>query len=161
MKPVILLIGKVASGKSTYARSLRDAVCLSVDEWMLRLFPEGCGEAHDIYARRVRSCLYALAARLAAADMQVVLDWGFWGRALRDEAKAALAGCELDWRWICPSPSVRAAWIAGRNHAVEAGETEAYIVDEGLAEKCERLFEPPDPGELPGLTVIGDGFLTD
>ncbi len=160
MKPVILLIGKVSSGKSTYAKRLPDSVCLSVDEWMLRLFPEGCGEAHDLYARRTRACLYELAKKLAAADVSVVLDWGFWGRALRQEAAEALTGCPLDWRWINPSPVTRDRWIDGRNAAVAANETEAYFVDDGLAEKCERCFETPTPEELPGLTVLGDGELT-
>ena len=158
MKPVILLIGKVCSGKSTYAAQLQDTVCLSVDEWMLRLYPEGCGEAHDVCARRVRMALYDLAVKLAAKDVSVVLDWGFWGHALREEAKAALAGCSLDWRWICPPQSARSGWIDARNRSVASGETMAYIVDEGLEAKCDAQFEPPTSDELPGLTVVRDGM---
>ncbi len=161
MSPVILLIGKVGSGKSTYAATLAGTVRLSVDDWTLRLFPEGCGAEHDRYARRIREGLYSLAREISAAGVPVVLDWGFWSRALRREAVEALAGCPLEWRWICPSQDEHRRRIDQRNREVEAGLTEAYRVDEGLAAKCEALFEIPDTAELPGLRILTENELGD
>ena len=61
MPEVILLCGKICSGKTTYAQRLRtekNAVILSCDELMLTLFPQGAGEHHDLLAQRAPSVYF-------------------------------------------------------------------------------------------------------
>jgi len=156
MKKIILLIGPVCCGKTTYARSLPDTMLISCDQLMQTLFPEGCGEHHDRLAARARGYLLSLARQCADAGVTPVVDFGFWTPALRREAIDALDGCELDWRWLRISDAEWARRIAKRNAAIEAGKADPsdYYVDEGLLEKCRSLFIPPEPDKLPGLTIL-------
>ncbi len=153
---IILLIGRIACGKSTYARAQTGTVLLSCDQLMQTLFPGGCGEYHDQIAPRAHQYLFTLAKKCADAGATPLLDFGFWTKASRLAAMEALAGYELDWRYLDVPEAEWRRRIAKRNAVILAGEGDPcdYFVDEGLLEKACRLFEEPEEGELPGLTVI-------
>ena len=153
---IILLIGRICSGKTTYAATLPDTLLISCDQLMQTMFPGGCGEHHDMLAARARSYLFAMARRCAEAGVTPVIDFGFWTPDMRREAMDALSGFELDWRYLDTEPAEWARRIAARNAAILAGTASPsdYFVDEGLLEKLARLFIPPTKEELPGLTVI-------
>lgn len=153
---IILLIGKICCGKTTYAKSLPGTMLISCDQLMQTMFPGGCGEHHDLLATRAREYLLNLARQCAEADVTPVVDFGFWTPAMRREAIEALSGCELDWRYLDVPQDEWARRIAKRNAAIQAGLSEPsdYFVDEGLLEKVSSLFIPPTQEELPGLTVI-------
>ena len=90
MAEVLLICGKICSGKSYLARQLaaeKNAVILSVDEITRSLFPEGLGDRHDVLAARVRAYLLKKAGEIAACGTDVILDWGFWTRSMRQEAR--------------------------------------------------------------------------
>ena len=152
---VILLIGKICCGKSTYAKSL-PGMLISCDQLMQTMFPGGCGEHHDQLAKRARHYLLNLARQCAEAGVTPVVDFGFWTPALRQEAIDALTGCELDWRWLDVDEDEWQRRIAKRNAAIQAGVADPsdYYVDEGLLEKVKGLFIPPTEEELPGLTIV-------
>ena len=152
---IILLIGKICCGKTTYAKGL-GGMLISCDQLMQAMFPEGCGEHHDLLAARARKYLLALARQCAEAGVTPVVDFGFWTPALRQEAAEALAGFELDWRYLDIPGDEWQRRIAKRNAAIQAGlgDPSDYFVYEGLLEKVNRLFVPPTEQELPGLTVI-------
>ncbi len=153
---IILLIGRIACGKSTYAKRQTGTVLLSCDRLMQTLFPGGCGEYHDLIAPRAHQYLFALARQCADAGATPLLDFGFWTKASRRAATEALAGYELDWRYLDVPEEEWHRRIAARNAAILAGEGDPcdYFVDEGLLDKANRLFEPPTADELPGMTVI-------
>ena len=88
---IVLLIGKVACGKTTYARKMQDqggTIFLSLDELQLDVFGEnptreqldstyeGCFE----YQKR-------LAIKLVKNGLDVYLDWGFWEQSSRREIR--------------------------------------------------------------------------
>lgn len=88
---VVLLIGKVACGKTTYARKIEqqeNAFLLSLDELQLDIFGEnptrdqldssysGCSE----YQKR-------LTFKLVSMGVDVYLDWGFWQQSAREQAR--------------------------------------------------------------------------
>lgn len=152
---IILLIGKICCGKTTYAKTL-PGLLISCDQLMQSMFPGGCGEHHDLLAERARKYLLNLARQCADAGLTPVVDFGFWNPATRREAIEALAGHELDWRYLDVPEAEWQRRIARRNAAIQAGlaDPSDYFVDEGLRAKAERLFVPPTPQELPGLTVI-------
>ena len=71
MAAVILICGKICSGKSTWAKALcreSGALCLSVDELMLALLPERLGDLHDEVAARAQGYLLRQAARIASVS---------------------------------------------------------------------------------------------
>lgn len=153
---IILLIGRIACGKSTYARAQKGTVLLSCDQLMQTLFPGGCGEHHDVIALRAHQYLFHLAKQCADGGATPLLDFGFWTKASRQAAVEALAGYELDWRYLSIPEDEWKRRIAKRNAAIESGQGDPtdYYVDKGLLEKAERLFEEPQEGELEGMTVI-------
>ena len=152
---IILLIGKICVGKSTYAKEL-GGMLISCDQLMQTMFPGGCGEHHDMLAERARKYLLNLARQCAEAGVTPVVDFGFWTPALRKEAADILSGFELDWRWLDVAEDEWRRRIAKRNAAIEAGRGDPsdYFVDEGLLQKVNSLFIPPTQEELPGLTII-------
>lgn len=153
MAKAILICGKICSGKSTYARRLRQetgAAVLSVDEIMIALFGLYAGEKHDEYAARTEAYLLGKSLELVAAGIGVVLDWGFWGRASRAEAKAFFTsrGVACEMHYLDVSEAVWRMRLEERNRRVKAGEASAYLVDENLARKAGSLFEAPDENEI-------------
>ena len=152
---IILLIGKICVGKSTYARSL-GGMLISCDQLMQSMFPGGCGDQHDLLAERARKYLLGLARQCAEAGVTPVVDFGFWSPAMRQEAIDALEGFELDWRYLNIEEAEWKRRIAKRNAAIQASQADPsdYFVDDGLLEKVNNLFIPPTEEELPGLTII-------
>ena len=152
---VILLIGKIASGKTTYARKL-GGMLISCDQLMQSMFPGGCSEHHDTLAERARKYLLGLARQCAEAGVTPVVDFGFWTPALRQEAIDALPGCELEWHYLDIPEDEWRRRIEKRNAAILAGQGSPsdYFVDEGLLQKVNILFVPPTAEELPGLIIV-------
>ena len=153
MPKVIMMCGKICSGKSTHAEALRRAgraIVLSVDEILLALFGQDAGEKHDEYAARAKSFLYRKSLDILESGADVILDWGFWTKKEREDAKAFYAARGIPWEFHLIQVDDR-EWqrrIDERNRAVLARESGAYFVDVGLFRKFQTLFEPPDAREL-------------
>ena len=154
MAQVILLCGKICSGKSTYAARLKrerpSSVTLSCDELMLTLFPGGAGAHHDTLAERARDYQLRLSLQLIDSGVDVILDWGFWTRRWREEARAfyGARGIPCQLHYVDAAPDIWQRHIEARNSAVLNGQKGAYFVDEGLLAKLESRFEEPDGGEI-------------
>ena len=152
MGTVILICGKICSGKSSYAARLRaenGGILLSVDEIMLAVFGQYAGEKHDEYAARVRAYLLDKAMELAKHGYVVILDWGFWRRSDRTETREFFQkhGIACQLHVLDVSEEEWRERIVRRNRAVEAGETQAYFIDDALAAKFASLYEPPTAEE--------------
>lgn len=153
MPKVYLMCGRICSGKSTHAAALRRqhrAVVLSVDEIMLALFGQDTGDIHDTYVARAERWLYEKSLEIIESGISVILDWGFWTKRERDEARAFYAahGVAYEFHYIDISPAEWQRRLQKRNRAVLAQETSAYYVDAGLTEKFDALFEVPDRAEI-------------
>ena len=167
MAKAILIVGKLCSGKSTYAERLKrelGAIVLSVDELMLALFPEGAGEHHDLYVRRVKEYLLNLSLSLIGQQVSVVLEWGFWTKAQRDEVRSfyTRSGADFEFHMIDIDPMEWQRRIERRNTAMRDGAAGSYYVDDGLLRKFEALYEPPEASEMAGwIRVPADSPVTD
>ncbi|HBH94615.1 MAG TPA: ATP-binding protein [Ruminococcaceae bacterium] len=153
MAKVILICGKICCGKSTYAKNLRsqnNAVVLSVDEIMLALFGQYVGEKHDEYCENLQKYLFKKSLELIETGTNVILDWGFWQRDEREEAKSFFErrniNCEL--HYIDISDQAWAERVKKRNLTTEHGEPTDYYIDENLAKKFNSMFEPPSEEEF-------------
>ena len=149
---VIMLCGRLCSGKSTYSAMLRDelgAVVLSVDELMIAILGRETGDMHDEYVRRAKQYILRKAAETARAGAVVVLDQGFWSRAERRQAREFFAsrGVDCELHFLRVSDEEWARRIDKRNSEVAEGRSDAYFVDDGLKAKFLAMFEEPDEDE--------------
>ncbi len=100
---LIVLCGLPYSGKTTLARQIeveRPALRLCPDEWIADLLPDGWQRFElDRFRDPVERTQWALAKRALVLGLDVVLEFGSWGRderdLLRDGAKSIGAGFEL------------------------------------------------------------------
>lgn len=153
MAKLVLICGKLCCGKTTYAKRLAKeikAVRLSCDDIMLSLFGKDLGDKHDEVSQRVQQFLLDQSLEIYEAGVSVIVDFGFWRRQQREAVKAIYAkqGITPEWHYIDTDEETWKRGIAKRNAAVEKKETLDYYVDEGLARKCESLFEKPLPEEM-------------
>ena len=153
MASIWMTCGKICSGKSTYAKELRQKYCaavLSVDEITLALFGPEPGEKLDEYVQRAEAYLYQKSVELVETGINVVLDWGFWTKRERDEARAFYAAHSIScfFHYLEIGDQEWSRRIAKRNADILAHRIDAYYVDEGLAAKFAAIFEKPSPDEI-------------
>jgi len=154
MAKVNLICGKICSGKSYYARALKEqvnGVIFSTDEVTCDLTDNAQGEGYDAFARRVNAYLMKKAAEVARAGCTVILDWGFWTQADRKAASKYFLSKDIpvQWHYIDVSESRWKKNIAERNARVLRGEGGSdFFVDEGLLKKVNRLFEIPTKEDM-------------
>lgn len=153
MAKVLLICGKIASGKSVYAERIKkqeNAVMLSVDELVLTVMGSDLGDKHDQITDRVQSYLFEKSLEIVRAGTNVLLDWGFWTKERREAAREYYRAnsIESEFHYIDVPDAVWQRNIAIRNQAVLDGKTDAYYVDEGLMLKLQSLFEAPQKEEI-------------
>ena len=163
MATLHLMVGLPCSGKTTLAKRLEKecgALLLSPDAWQAALFgsryadgpfpPETLDRMHD----RIESMLWKVAARALSLGVDVILDFGFWSRAERDDyrqkARALGAGCRL--HVLDPPREELFRRLAARNRA--PGD-DSLVIPPACLEKWLEIYEPPgkdETGRSPGTS---------
>ena len=150
-----LMCGKIASGKSTLAKSLAEehgALLLNEDQWLSRLYPEQIKSVADYVrcARQIRGVLGPLVVDVLTAGVGVVLDFPAntvadrqWLRGLADTAKVphCLHYLEVD------DDTCRV-----RLHARNALAEHEFAASDAEFDLITRYFQVPDVGE--GLEIV-------
>jgi predicted kinase len=144
---LVLICGLPASGKSTLARELApkiQAVRLDKDEWATQL---GADLWDDEFRVRLEHQLWLLSLDLLARGQRVILEWGHWARAERDEkrlgARALGVGVELHYLDVPLDELIERA--ARRN---VSGEWTASPITRSHLETWATIFQPPDETEV-------------
>jgi predicted kinase len=144
---LVLICGLPASGKSTLARALAPkirAVTLDKDRWTTQL---GADPWDDEFRTRLEQQLWVLSQDLLAHGQSVILEWGHWARAERDEkrlaARALGVGVELHH---LDAPLTELIERAERRTA--SGEWTAAPMTRAHFEEWATIFQPPDEEEL-------------
>ena len=151
---VFLICGKICSGKSYYAKKLKDkynAVILSTDEVTFDLINNEQGEFYNIFAERVNLHLRKKAVEICKAGANVILDWGFWTRDNRIEITEYLKsfGIVYEWHYMDVDDDSWEKNIDERNRRIQEGNDGSdFFVDEGLKNKVLTLFEVPSEDEI-------------
>ena len=153
MPKVMLICGKICSGKTTYSKKLcteGKTVLLSADEIMLFLFDQCCGEMHMEYERRIKNYLFRKLLELIEKGNDVILDWGFWTREERDWVKEFYKsrGIDCELYYIPIDDETWELHVNKRNAAVLKKEAEAYYINLDRAQEFAAMFEEPAQEEI-------------
>lgn len=144
MATLHLIHGFVGVGKTTYARQLEKdtaAIRFTHDEWMVRLYGHNPPEdAFADYDSRVAAVIWDVTIKLLALGTDVILDFGFWSRAARDEARAIAqaAQAEVKLHFITCSEEVMRERVATRNSNLPA---DSLWIDEHAFEAFKQRYE--------------------
>lgn len=159
MPKVLIMCGKICSGKSTYAEKLKlenKAVILSVDELTLALFENQAGEKLDFYVEKLKEYFLKKSLDMVEAGADVILDWGFWTKKERDYAREFYDSRNISYQFYYMNVGID-EWkkrISKRNQGIKREQLEAYPIDKGLLSKVEKMFEEPDRKELKAMIII-------
>lgn len=154
MAKIIAICGKICAGKTYYAQSLKDkenAVILSCDELTNDLFDNNLGDSHDEMSERIRAYFYKKSAELVRIGCNVILDWGFWKRADRDNLRnfCKSNGFSCEWHYVKVNDKTWLKNIDERNNRIINGDGGSdYYLDDGLMIKLQSLWEEPDEKEI-------------
>ena len=137
MAKVILVCGKICSGKSYYSKLIKDsfnAVIISPDEATYELINNEQGEFYNIFSER-----------------------GLWTKKDREKTvkyyKDKHIDCEI--HYVSVDDETWKKNIAERNKRVEAGNGGSdFYLDEGLMKKLESFWEEPTEDEIDVLYKV-------
>lgn len=119
MAKVIILCGKVGSGKSTYAKQLKEqmgAMILSVDDWMLTVYGKDIPcETHQAMVEKVKAGLFREAIQLLDMQINVIIDFGFWTDQERMAAKKVFESYDIQVHYLKNDEKVLFDRIQKRN----------------------------------------------
>lgn len=128
-----------------------NAVILSIDEVTYDLIENEQGEFYDAFAERVNKYLIKKAVEIVKAGCNVILDWGFWTKAARQEITKYFNQFEIDveWHYVDIERSRWERLIEERNTKIQNGNGGSdFYVDEGLLNKMLSKFEEPKRDEI-------------
>lgn len=154
MSKICLICGKICSGKTYYAKQLKEkynAVILSTDEATFDLINNEQGEFYNVFAARVNNYLKKKAAEIALAGANVILDWGFWAKKDRADISAYFTerNIQFEWHYIDVDDETWKRNISERNAKVKSGNGGSdFYVDEELLNKVNTIFEVPEQSEI-------------
>jgi predicted kinase len=149
---VIFMCGPSGAGKSTYAQGLEGegVVRLSFDVEMWRrgisTVPLSAGQRTEIETE-----LRARLLDLVSEGIDVVLDFSFWSRRMRDDYRELLAptGIVPETIYLATDRDT----VLRRMRARCGSHSDDFVLSENLVAHYFDHFEPPTPDEGP-LTII-------
>ena len=154
MAKIIAICGKICSGKTYYANSIKEkenAIILSCDEITSELFNNNLGCNHDVISSKIQNYLKKKSVELVKNGCTVILDWGFWTfesrRCLREYYRLQSIPCQ--WHYIDVDEQTWHKNIEERNNRILNGNSDSdYFMDEDLMNKLLGKWEPPLKEEI-------------
>ena len=153
MAKVILICGKICSGKTYYSNMIKDkynAVIISPDEATYELINNEQGEFYNIFSRRLNKYLTKKVGEIVKSGANVIFERGLWTKEDRINTKKYYKEknieCEIHYVYVDNE-----TWkknIAERNKRVQEGRGGSdFYLDEGLMKKLESMWEEPTDNE--------------
>lgn len=154
MGKVILICGKICSGKSYYSRMIKDdfnAVIISPDEATYELINNEQGEFYNVFSERLNKYLTKKVGEIAQAGANVIFERGLWYKKDREQIVKYYRDKNIDCEihYVCVDDETWKQNIAERNKRVEEGNGGSdFYLDEGLMRKLESMWEEPTEKEF-------------
>lgn len=153
MAKVILVCGKICSGKSYYSKELQkslNAVIISPDEATYELINNEQGEFYNVFSQRLIKYLTHKVGEIAKAGATVIFERGLWSKQEREEVKEYFKSInvECEIHYVCVDDETWKENINDRNQKVLDGNGGPdFYLDEGLMKKLESFWEEPTEDE--------------
>ncbi len=154
-----LIVGLPGAGKTTRAKELEvseSALRLTPDEWLMAVFardsPVRWRSSERVDQRdRIEGKLIEAGMRAAELGLNVVLDFGFWGRDERSALRwmAASVGTLAEVVYLPIGLEEQRRRIRDRYQA-QPGQ---FLMSDAELQQWHRQFQAPDPEELDGGPV--------
>ena len=160
MGKVILLCGKICSGKSYYSKKLKDslnAVIISPDEATYELINNEQGEFYNVFSERLNKYLTRKVGEIALSGANVIFERGLWAKKERKEVREYYKsiGVDVEIHYVCVDDETWKENINERNQRIKGGKGGAdFYLDEGLMKKIESLWEEPTKDEYDVLYEV-------
>ena len=154
MAKVILVCGKICSGKSYYSKELskkEKAVIISPDEATYELINNEQGEFYDIFSERLNKYLTRKVGEIAQAGANVIFERGLWSHKDRKEIREYYKnnGIECEIHYVYVDDETWKQNITERNQRVLDGNGGSdFYLDVGLMKKLESKWEEPSEDEV-------------
>lgn len=154
MGKVILVCGKICSGKSYYSKLIKDslnAVIISPDEATYELINNEQGEFYNAFSKKLNNYLTKIVGEIAKAGANVIFERGLWTKEDRKRIvkyyKDNNVNCEL--HYVCVDDETWKKNVEERNKKIENGNGGSdFYLDEGLMKKLESKWEEPTKMKL-------------
>ena len=154
MGKVILVCGKICSGKSHYSKAIKEslnAVIISPDEATYELINNEQGEFYNVFSERLNKYLTRKVGEIAQAGANVIFERGLWTRKEREQIVKYYKDNDIDCEihYVCVDDETWKQNIAERNKRVKEGNGGSdFYLDEGLMKKLESMWEEPIDQEI-------------
>lgn len=151
---VIVLCGKIASGKTYYANQLKEkgnAVVLNVDELTYYLFDNRKGEDYVDLTRRAINYFKEKTVDIVNKGVNVILDLGLWSAKDRKDIKEFFEqkSIKIEIHYIDIDDEAWKNNIKRRNMRINEGNRGMdFYVTETLREKMLGIWEEPKKEEI-------------
>lgn len=149
---VYLIVGLPGAGKTTRAKELEisaGALRLTVDEWQIALFDgQNPADKRDL----VEGKLVEVGMRAAALGVNVVLDFGFWGKDERSALRwiAGTVGARSEVVYLPIDLDEQRRRIADR---FAATPEQTFPISDVELVQWRAVFQEPDDDELRGAQI--------
>jgi predicted kinase len=149
---MFVMVGLPAAGKTSRAREIAarwDALRLTPDEWMIPLFgqeqPEG---TRNVLEGR----LIWLALSALRVGVNVVLDFGVWGRDERSALRALAASIGATSELVYLPVDEEEQWRRVQARPLTDAAT-TFVMTKAELEEWRQIFQPPDAAELETVEI--------
>jgi len=148
MATIYMIHGFIGSGKTTFSKKLEaetKAVRFTPDEWMIKLYGENPpADKFAEYDEKIKELIWDLAEKVLNTNTDVILDFGFWKKLERDEARSFAESISANIKLFnldCPEEIMRTR-VIDRTEKMPEG---ALFINENTFNILKEQFEPIDP----------------